>query len=147
MRNVLRQASVTGIMLGTCATSLASDCTDSPSYRNGRNDLALVRQATAAQLGTAVEFIRERDDVDFDTALKQVMQMVPSSETQQHDARLAALGARIHRARTDSPQACEALLTLQRQYSHTSQQKIDFIVKRVTGQSSEPYPAPSCAGA
>ncbi|KVV36518.1 hypothetical protein WT27_21265 [Burkholderia territorii] len=142
MRNVLRQATVAGITFCICATSLAFDCTDSMSYRNGRNELALVRQATAAQLGIAVEFIRKRDDVDFDTALKQVMQMIPSSETQQFDARLAAIGAQIRDAPADSSQACAALLTLQRQYSHTSQQKIDFIVKRVTGASSEPQPAP-----
>lgn len=125
-----------------CASSLAFDCSESTSYRNGRNDLILARQATAAQLGSAVEFIRKRDNIDFDAALKQVMQTVPSSATQQYDARLAAIGAQIQAAPADSSQACEALLTLQRQYSYTSQQKIDFIVKSVTGESSEPHPAP-----
>ena len=124
-----------------CASCATYRCDNSESYRAGLQEIKLMQQADAAHIGVAVEFIRTTKGVDFDTGLREVMRAGTKDETRIYDDQLAALGAQIKAAKRDSLQTCDALLTLQYQYAAVGQQKINFIVKRITGQDSEP-PSP-----
>ncbi|KVM14219.1 hypothetical protein WL40_02200 [Burkholderia ubonensis] len=138
MNRFLKHAGIACTALGVYTSCLAYDCNDSETYRNGRRELDLVRQSYTAHLGTAVAFVQRQKGVDFDSALKQVMQTATPSQTRIYDEQLDALGARIKPMKPDSPQACDTLLTLQQQYGDVSRQKIEFIVKLVTGEDSAP---------
>ncbi|MDR2874301.1 MAG: hypothetical protein LBV44_00015 [Methylobacillus sp.] len=138
MKKFFAHAGIAVVALVIGAPVLAYDCNESEAYRKGWHELDLIRQVSTAQLGTAVEFIQKQDGTDVNTALKKIMRMALPEETKLYDEQLARLRAQIKSAPTDSPQACDALLTLQLQYTYTGQQKIDFITKHVTGENSAP---------
>ncbi|AJC20982.1 hypothetical protein [Pandoraea pulmonicola] len=122
--------------LAVQATAFAYDCNDSAAYQSGQRELALVRSAVTAQMGWAVEFVQKEKGVSFDAALREVMQAGGLDQTRLYDDQLDELGAKIKNAKHDSPQACEALLLLQRQYAYIGQQKMDFVAKLVTGEDA-----------
>lgn len=138
MNRIVLCVAATSMAFGICTSCAAYDCTDAESYRNGLQALKLGQLVAAENLGVAVKFVQKQNGVDFGTALQQVMQTGTSEQTRIYDDQLADIGARIKVAKHDSPQTCAALLVLQRQYSDVGQQKMNFIVKLVTGENSEP---------
>jgi len=129
---------VTAICLGlfTQTQAFAYECNESDAYKKGREEIALVRKATMAQYGRAVKFVQDAKGVTFEAALGEVMRTGAADQTRPYDEQLETLGAKIKDIKPDSPQACEALLLLQRQHAHVGQQKIDFVAKLVTGEDS-----------
>lgn len=139
MRTLISNLLAVCVGLGVHATAFAYDCNDSADYQKGQRELALVRDAVTAQIGRAVEFVQKEKGVGFDAALREVVQATRDDQTRAYDGQLDELRVRIRDTKIDSPQACEALLVLQRQIAHVGQQKTEYVVKLVTGEDSVPH--------
>jgi hypothetical protein len=109
----------------------AYSCFDSDEYKDSLKIAKDANHERANEMGVAVAFLEKTQGLDFDQALKEVMQQKATPETLAYDEELKNLGAKIQASKLQSPTECTDLIKLQREYENVGKNKIQAIVNEI----------------
>lgn len=109
------------------------NCFDSPEYKQNRERYSASNGERSAQLGKAVGFLEKTKGLNFNQALAEITRF-SSPETLAFDNKLKEVADKIRSVKPQTPEECNELIKLQKQYQSIGKEKIDFIVFTFTGQ-------------
>ncbi|MDR1007990.1 MAG: hypothetical protein LBL65_05450 [Campylobacteraceae bacterium] len=123
------------VILFTVVTPCFSEnCFDSSEYKNSSADFQASMSESAAQLEKIVDFLIMIKGLNFDQALKEVMDF-STPETIAYDKALDEIGKKIRPMDPQSPEECLELIKLQKQHRDIGKDKVHFIVNKITEQA------------